>query len=283
MARVFTTKTQDIVLKPHTATQVIAMNSSFVQALFNPDLPHPAELTTWNQKHVARRFDIHRNNVLSSFVDALAETFPVTMSLVGELFFRVMALEFARQHPPKSKILAFYGSNFSAFIHGFLPAADIHYLADVAHLEMQWVHCYHSADDVTLSTQVITNAIQNPEVLNESHLIFQPCVQLVQSPYAVVSLWLAHQKESGLSISTIDPFVGEQALMLRTEWQVELVPLNEVQADFFALLIQGASLGDALNKVLCVQPNFDLFEILVFLMQKKVIANIKMPTSMTAE
>lgn len=77
----------------------------FVAALLDPDAPYPAGLTAWNGSDPTRRFAVYRNNVISSLID----TFPVTLALVGEAFFRAMAGVLVRQAPPRSVRLADYG------------------------------------------------------------------------------------------------------------------------------------------------------------------------------
>ena len=63
----------------------------FAATLLDPTLPCPPGLTAWNGSDLTRRLAVHRNNVVVSLVDALADTFPVTQQLVGEDFFRTMA------------------------------------------------------------------------------------------------------------------------------------------------------------------------------------------------
>ncbi len=62
------------------------MNSqtTFAQALLNPDLPCPGGLTSWNGSDPAQRFAVYRNNVMVSLIDALADSYPGLQELVGE-------------------------------------------------------------------------------------------------------------------------------------------------------------------------------------------------------
>ena len=63
----------------------------FAAALLDPALPCPAGLCVPAGADLARRFDVHRNNVVASLVEALADSFPVVLALVGEDFFRATA------------------------------------------------------------------------------------------------------------------------------------------------------------------------------------------------
>ncbi|HEY0823832.1 MAG TPA: DNA-binding domain-containing protein, partial [Ramlibacter sp.] len=75
---------------------------SFARALLDAQLPCPGGLRAWNGSDPARRFAVHRNSVVASLADALADTFPVVQALVGEAFFRAMAVSFVRARPPSS-------------------------------------------------------------------------------------------------------------------------------------------------------------------------------------
>ncbi len=88
---------------------LLVTQATFAAALLTPELPSPAGLRVWNGSDPAARLAVYRNNVVSSLIDAVADSFPVTQELVGEEFFRAMAAVFVRAHPPRSKVLTHYG------------------------------------------------------------------------------------------------------------------------------------------------------------------------------
>lgn len=246
----------------------------FFDALFNPERPPPGELTTWNGSDVTTRFAVYRNNVVASLIGALAGTYPVTEQLVGEEFFRAMARIFVGAEPPKSKVLAFYGDAFPYFIEHFPPAASVPYLADVARLEMLRVHAYHAGDANELPVDVIAQALANTDDLPDMVVGLHPSLRLLQSKYAVVSLWAAHQ---GIAdISTVDPLTCENALVIRPQLDVEVISLDPSTATFVACLMQGANLGFATEQVIAAHPDFDLAGILQLLAQHQCISSINL-------
>lgn len=248
------------------------MNQAFFKALFDPALPPPAGLTTWNGSDPSVRFGVYRNNVIVSFIDALADSYPVTQSLVGEEFFRAMARIFVRHAPPKSRVLAFYGESLPAFIEEFPPAAALPYLADVARLEMQRVSAYHAAEAIPLTASIMALVMENPEQLSQMRISFQPSVGLLRSSYAVVSLWAAHQGVH--DIATVDPYIAESALILRPTLDVEVISLHAGAADFIAHLLQGECLGDALEASDAASIDFDLIATLSLLIRAQAISSI---------
>ena len=177
----------------------------FAAALLDPDAPCPAGLTAWNGSDPARRFAVYRNNVIASLIDALAETFPVTLELVGEEFFRAMAGVFVRVAPPRSALLAEYGEGFPDFIENFEPARGVPYLADVARLELLRVRAFHAADADPVSPEQIAHALADPERLPALRVVCHPSLGVLSSRYAVVSLWAAHQGIGDLA--SVDPYL----------------------------------------------------------------------------
>jgi hypothetical protein len=245
---------------------------AFFDALLDPGRPIPAGLTAWNGSDPTVRFGVYRNNVIASLIDALADTYPVTQQLVGEDFFRAMARLFLSDEPPRSRILAFYGESFPAFLEQFPPAASVPYLPDVARLEMMWVRAYHAAECAPLPLDTIAQAVADVDRLPEMQIGFHPSLGLLRSPYAVVSLWAAHQ---GLAeIATVDPYVAENALLIRPHLEVEVMRLTAGACDFVGHLMQGANLGPAVERASLADPEFDLAGILSLLMRTNAISSI---------
>lgn len=234
----------------------MSLQVEFAAALLDPACPCPADLKTWNDSDPAARLAVYRNNVTTSLVDALATTFPVVQQLVGETFFRAMARLFVRRAPPSSPILALYGAEFPAFIAGFAPAADLPWLADVARLEYLRLHASHAADAPAVDAAELAALLGDPERLGELRLVLQPALALLRSPFAVVSLWAAHQ--GVLELARVDPSRAENALVLRHELEVEVIGLAPAEALFVARLQQGASLGQAAGEAAAEHPGLDI-------------------------
>jgi len=245
----------------------------FFEALLNPEQPAPAGLTTWNGSDPAARFAVYRNNVVVSLIDALADTYPVTQELVGEEFFRAMARLFVSAEPPRSRVLAFYGESFPAFIEHFPPVASVPYLADVARLEMLRVRAYHAADMTGLPADTIAQALADTDALPDLLVGFHPSAGLMQSQYAVVSLWAAHQ---GIAdISSVDPYAPENALVIRSHLDVEVIRLKAGASHFVTHLLHGTSLGSSAEQASLAHSDFDLAGILGLLIRQNAISSMK--------
>ena len=250
------------------------MNSqtAFAQALLDPERDCPSGLTTWNGSDPVMRFAVYRNNVMLSLIDALADTFPVTQELVGEEFFRVMAKHFVQAQPPRSRLLAFYGDSFADFVDSFAPAAPVPYLADVARLEMCRVRAYHAADVPPLDPDALGVALADPQQLLTLRLVLHPSVHLIRSPFAIFSLWAAHQ--GALCISTVDPSVAQAALVFRNGLDVDTLELSAGVGLFVRAVQMGETLVDAAGATGSGNHEFDLADTVAKLIRFQLITKI---------
>lgn len=246
--------------------------TAFAQALLHAELPCPTGLTTWNGSDPALRFAVYRNNVMVSLIDALADTYPVVQTLVGEEFFRAMARVFAQAHPPRSAVMAYYGREFAEFVESFAPAASVPYLADVARLEMARVMAYHAADVVAIRPQVLQAALADPEQLLSLQLVLHPSVHVIGSRFAAFSIWAAHQ--GAICMPLVDPDVAQTALVYRAELDVHTMALAGTTAAFVSALQTGQTLLQAAETAASGDPEFDLTHALALLLRLQLVTHL---------
>ncbi|MDO9143179.1 DUF2063 domain-containing protein [Rhodoferax sp.] len=246
--------------------------TAFAHALLNPELPCPSGLTTWNGSDPEIRFAVYRNNVMVSLIDALADTYPVVQTLVGEEFFRAMARVFAQSSPPQSKVMAYYGRGFAEFVESFPPAASVPYLADVARLELVRVLAYHAADVVPIHPEVLQAALADPEQLMSLRLVLHPSVHVIQSTFAICSIWAAHQ--GAVCASSVDPDLAQSMLVYRAALDVDTVELTTGTRTFVNTLLAGQTLADAAQAASSMDPEFDLTNALTLLLRLQLITHL---------
>jgi hypothetical protein len=263
----------------------MSRQQDFYQALGNPEAGLPTGLRTWNGSDPARRFAVYRNNVLASLMDALADSFPVVQALVGVDFFRAMAQLYVRQFPPESPILAEYGDRLPSFIRDFAPAAGVPYLGDVAWLEWLRIRSFHSADGQSVSAATLAEVWSYAASLPDRQLTLHPSLQLFSSPYAVVSIWAAHQGEGELAapqqiqqqLATLVLDTPQQALLLRTGLTVDLIPVDAGTHGFIAGLHRGLTLGEAMAQASQQHAGFEVTPALMVLIQHGAVIHFSDP------
>ena len=256
---------------------------AFAEALLTGEPMCPPGLTTWTGSAPEKRFAVYRNNVVVSLIGALADSFPVTRELVGEQFFRAMARQFVRAAPPRSPVLALYGSGFAEFIEAFPAAAGVPYLADMARIERLRVLAWHAADADALTAEKIGRLLADTEALPQTRFTLHPSLRVLHSRHAVVSLWAAHQSESAAMVLTeVDPTQAEAALVLRNGLEVEISAVPEGAAIFISLLQKGIAFGDSAEQALSANAEFDLAGTLGMLIRGGALASVTIPRSETS-
>lgn len=254
----------------------------FAAALLDPRHAGPPGLRTWNGSDPAARLAVYRNNVVSSLVDALADTFPVVQHLVGCEFFRAMAAVFVRQAPPRSPVLAHYGQGFASFVAGFEPARELPYLADVARLEFARLAALHAADAEPVAKAALSAALASGDHMGALRLVLHPSVNTLASRHAVVSLWAAHQRDDDSAIASIDIDRPERALILRHGLEVLVLPAPGGALEFVAAVQAGQGLADAAAQAAASAPAFDLTATLSTLLAHDALSSIYLPTRLSS-
>lgn len=140
-----------------------------------------------------RRFEVHRNTMMSGLVRAMADGFPSVERLVGPAFFAAMAADFVRAQPPAHPVLLAYGAGFATFIEGFAPVSDLPYLADVARLDGLRRRAWHAADARALDAGTL--GCIDPDRLAGRRVALHPSVGVLGSPHPAFTLWDAQNGE----------------------------------------------------------------------------------------
>ena len=104
--------------------------AAFAAALLDPDHATPSAVAGPKGKTATKRYNVYRNNVTVSLINALADIFPATQRITGVDFFRAMARFHVRATPPTSPLLFDYGREFPDFIERYEYARSMPWLAD---------------------------------------------------------------------------------------------------------------------------------------------------------
>lgn len=226
----------------------------FVRALLDPDLAPPEGLQPAHGLPPLRRFAVYRNNLAVGLIDALCARFPVCMRLVGEEFFRALALRYVRVSLPRVPMLFEYGEDFAEFIAAFKPAHGLPYLPDVARLEYAMGRAYHAADAAPLPLEFVRSL--SGDRLEDATASLHPSTQVVPSPYPIVSIWRANMAPGTPPVLTLDH--AEDALVIRPRLDVKTHALPAGGSAFVVALKGGATFGEAVNAAGRRAEDFDL-------------------------
>ena len=205
-------------------------------------------------KGAIKRYNVYRNNVTVSLIDALAATYPAVQRITGVEFFRAMARFHVRATPPTSPLLFEYGREFPAFIEKYEHAQDMPWLADTARIERAWLDAYHAADAPPLSADALA-AIPSDRL---GDLVFtaHPAARIVRSAYPAVAIFAMNRVEG--PVTPLQSNAAEDALITRPDMEVAVRLLPPGGAAFLKAMIDGGTLGAATATALAETPCFDL-------------------------
>jgi hypothetical protein len=215
--------------------------AAFASALTDPERTPPSIVSAPRGKAAVKRYNVYRNNVMVSLIDALAAVYPAVQRITGVEFFRAMARFHVRATPPTSPLLFEYGRDFPAFIENYEHARPMPWLGDVARLERAWLDAYHAADAAPLSAESL--AAVAPERLAEVVFTPHPATQVVRSRFAAATIFAANRHDQ--PVGRIDAGTPEDALVTRPDLDVVVRHLPDGGSVFLTGLMARRSLGEA--------------------------------------
>jgi hypothetical protein len=245
--------------------------ATFAPGLTNPELAAPKGVVAAHGKGVVKRYNVYRNNVTVSLIDALAAIYPAVQRITGVEFFRAMARFHVRATPPVSPLLFEYGRDFPSFIESYEYAREMPWLADTARIERAWLDAYHAADAAPLAAVAFANI--DPEALAQVRFIPHPATRIVRSRYPAVAIFAMNRADG--PVTAFHSSDAEDALITRPEHDVIVSRLPAGAAAFLLALIEGAPLGAAAQAAFDETDTFDLPATLAAMISAGVFAAVQ--------
>ena len=243
----------------------------FSSGLLAPDSPVPKDLRSPQGTVLADRYNIYRNNVTVSLINAVASIFPAVQRITGPDFFRAMARFYIRAKPPSSPLLFEYGRDFAEFIEAYEYAQTMPWLPDVARIERAWLDAYHAADADGLDPARLAAIPQ--ERVGLIRFTMHPATRIVRSLYPAVSIFSQNRADGEVLPVNDRP---EDALITRSGNQVQVRLLDAGAAEFLLALSDGAHLQDAAQVGLGLNPDLDLARLIAVMLEANVFSSLEM-------
>jgi hypothetical protein len=257
-------------MKPEQYTSDYA--ATFAPGLTNPELAAPEGVVAAHGKGVVKRYNVYRNNVTVSLIDALAAIYPAVQRITGVEFFRAMARFHVRATPPASPLLFEYGHEFPSFIESYEYAREMPWLADTARIERAWLDAYHAADAEPLVAEVFANI--DPGTLAQVRFVPHPAARIVRSRYPAVAIFAMNRVDG--PVTPLHSSDAEDALVTRPADDVIVSRLPAGSAAFLLALIEGMPLGAAAQAAFDETETFDLAASLAAMIPAGVFAAVQL-------
>jgi hypothetical protein len=233
-----------------------SLQNSFAAHLFEDE---PESIIPWIRSDgidPATRLRIYRNNLQEGFQKTLALEYPVIGRLVGNEYFRQLALAFLARHPSMSGDLHHVGAPFAAFLREQFADTGYLYLADVAALEWAYQEClvaeeFNPLDPVTLRDVPARS-------YGTLRFTLRPACRLVHSRFPVLKIWEANQPEAPAD-ETLDLDTGPDFLLIsRSRKGIYFRRIQEDDHRLLTAFAAGCSLDEALELSLAFNSQFNL-------------------------
>ena len=226
--------------------------TDFRAGLLDADIAAPVGLKGSDDAPAGKRYDVYRNNVTVSLIDAMRTAFPLVRKLLADQNFDNLAPLYVRQHPPSSPLMMFYGDEFPAFIEGFTPLSHIGYLPDSARLDLAIRASYHAADAPALTAETLQS--MDPEKLMVTGFALSPAARILRSRWPLHDIWRFNFEAGAPKPQS----VAQDVLVTRPEFDPHPHLLPEGGAIWLTALDAGDPFGAAHEAALAACPTFDL-------------------------
>jgi hypothetical protein len=244
-------------------------HESFAQALLTPPGADPGLLAALVEQPA---FAVYRNTVAKGCADALAANFPTVLRVVGEDWFRDVAVDYARRHPPRDvRLLAYGDEGFGAFLQAVPTAAALPWLEGVARLDTLWRAAHVAADAPVLPAGAL--AALDAQALAACRLLPHPATRWAwfdQQP--VPGIWM-REREHGPAQDDL-AWRGEGLLLVRPEGEVAWQPLPQAGCVLLDACAAGLPLGVAAEQALARDPHADLAQALQQLLRSGAFTSL---------
>ena len=231
------------------------LQTSFLKGIYDPAVE--SDVISYIQETMentaAQQLSIYRSSLYGGLKKALAETYPVTKSLVGEEFFNMMLGLYIKFYPCQVQDLNDYGKELADFILTLQQTRSVPYLSDVSRLE--WFY------NTAINSEIQKNNLEelsNLSVEEQLHvrLNLPNGSTLLQSNYPVDKIWSMHWEHADdeLVVDGRDLFL----IILNKNTGIEINTLTEEQFYFLDQIENAIPFTEICAAVIRNYPDVDI-------------------------
>jgi hypothetical protein len=195
---------------------------------------------------LAERLDAYVNGYPARIFDALDEAYPAVRHLLGDGAFGELSHRYGRLVPARVYSLNDVGADLPAFVATDPVATRFPFLGDLAALEWQIVRAFHAREKERFDIGSLAG--WSLEAWASARLELQPSVSVVRSAWPILDLWsLRETPQRSIDLEVVGR--PQDVLVARDGFSVRCELLERAQAVVLEALIDGVTLGDALERL----------------------------------
>lgn len=256
------------------------LQHDFIASLLRDDEVILADIAASEGIPSAAHMQVYRNNSFLTLTGILRNTFPATVRIVGDGFFRYITHQFIRLQPPTSGNMNTFGETFPEFIAQFEAANSVPYLPDIARIEWARHHAWHAEHNDRINMQALMEL--GEEALPTVIFTLARACTLLTSTYPIYDIWRANCSDNppinmaDIKMNTAKPC---HVLISRLNHEVQVTLLSAAQHAFLTALHSAHNFEQAYDAAIVLDEDFDLQSALSHYIQNQVMTGFTCPTS----
>ena len=209
----------------------------------------------------AERISIYANAYYSRLLECLGANYPILKQTLGEEVFDSFAFEYLQQYPSRSYTLDHLGESFAKFLQETRPEEEGEevgwpdFLIDLATFEWAIAKVF-DGPGVEGKTLLTPEALQSfpPERFAEARLVPVPCLHVMTFRFPINAYYTAARRQEDVPV----PDPGEEHVVLtRRDFIVRRYPLTAPQEALLSAILNGATVGEAIEAAAAVADDLD--------------------------
>jgi predicted ribosome-associated RNA-binding protein Tma20 len=184
--------------------------------------------------------DIYRNNIFHNLTSSLQNIYKTTEKIVGEKYFKHLALEYIKQHPSESGNLEDYGEYFPTHLKEIdIIKKQLPYLPDIAKIDWLYHFSYQQKDTKPLAAEQLTSLKEEDYFKLKFKL--HPAIFFYKSAYPIWQIWqLNNCTDNSLRVNFNDG--SENIIIMRQGIKTLIEPIDQAEYVFLQEIQNGKTL-----------------------------------------
>lgn len=195
-------------------------------------------------------WQIYRRNYRETHVAALGDTYSTVRSLVGDSYFRQLAIAYVKIADSHSGDLNDYGAGFADFLAQPPGNNALPYLPDMARVDWAWFQALRFAHGPGNWLAKLLGSPPEHWPLAKA----TPACCLLRSDFPIHRIWELAAKGG----ETVNLDQGGESMLISRPSHVEVSLLSAAEAAFLACWLNGSTLETGLEAALAVDGQFDI-------------------------